>query len=208
MTIVDPGALVRRVEWKGGGKGKEPHWAAKEEEESSNNLDCSRHVSTQYSDSGAGTCGDHLPAGLEEGSWPGTENKSDIAEKEWSHSPVPAPSCSPTGTVSLRSPSQESEVLLVLEDTEQAVELWKDQKALSEVLVKITENNILLFSQPPPSMCWFSILLPFPWDNAWNPHDPRLFSVSLIPTTFLKTHTHHEQTCIDPGGSTSPSRQS
>ena len=99
-----------------GGKGKEPHWAAEEEEESSDNLDCLRHVGMQYSDSH--TRGDHLSAGLEEGLWPGTKNESDVAEKEWGHSPASTLSCLPTGTVSLRSPSQESEVLFVLEDTE------------------------------------------------------------------------------------------
>ena len=99
-----------------GGKGKEPHWAAEEEEESSDNLDCLRHVGMQYSDSH--TRGDHLSAGLEEGLWPGTKNESDVAEKEWGHSPASTLSCLPTGTVSSRSPSQESEVLFVLDDTE------------------------------------------------------------------------------------------
>ena len=78
------------MERGGKGKGEGPHWAAKEEEESSDNLDRLRHVSMCKSDSC--TCGDHLPASLEEGLWPGTENKSDVAEKEWGHSPVPTPS--------------------------------------------------------------------------------------------------------------------
>jgi hypothetical protein len=123
----------------GGGKGKELHWAAEEEEESSEDLDSSMLSSiTQYRKVGVGAHGGPHPAGLMEDLWPGTKCESSITDKDWG-TPVPIPSCSPTAV--LRGPSKESEVLSILESTKHSPELWKDWEALSKALAKLVEQS-------------------------------------------------------------------
>ncbi|KAH9014698.1 hypothetical protein EDB84DRAFT_1568033 [Lactarius hengduanensis] len=152
-----------RVVGRDRGKGRVGHWAAEEEEESSDEssklVGVARYREADNEDSRHGD-NDPRPAGsIEaendgdnnpdpvESEGPGADNDSDSAEEGWGlrHAP-PAPSLTPSAlsrrsSIDLDFESEDEGVLATSETTDKVLSLWNDRAALSRALTTLAAKS-------------------------------------------------------------------